>query len=114
MMKYFDCVQHIQEYWDVVLQGVDKPSAKRLIQFIDTSVPLGLPQLYEKIQNGTKAHAKPPAFSFFLETKKQYPDKVILVRVGEFYETIGIDAVLLVQHAGLNPMVRGPDIVEML
>lgn len=27
-------------------------------------------------------------------------------QVGEFFETVGIDAVLLVQHAGLNPMVR--------
>ena len=25
-------------------------------------------------------------------------------QVGEFYETMGTDAVLLVQHAGLNPM----------
>jgi hypothetical protein len=31
-------------------------------------------------------------------------DKVILCRVGEFFEAIGIDAILLVQHAGLNPM----------
>ena len=30
-----------------------------------------------------------------------------LVQVGEFYETMGIDAVLLVQHAGLNPMAQG-------
>jgi hypothetical protein len=27
--------------------------------------------------------------------------------VGEFYEGCGIDAVLLVQHAGLNPMGQG-------
>ena len=33
--------------------------------------------------------------------------QVALVRVGEFFETIGTDAVLLVQHAGLNPMVSG-------
>lgn len=30
----------------------------------------------------------------------------LVVQVGEFYESVGIDAVLLVQHAGLNPMVR--------
>lgn len=29
------------------------------------------------------------------------------MQVGEFYETMGIDAVLLVQHAGLNPMGVG-------
>lgn len=27
--------------------------------------------------------------------------------MGEFYEAVGIDAVLLVQHAGLNPMGSG-------
>lgn len=32
---------------------------------------------------------------------------VWLMQVGEFYETMGIDAVLLVQHAGLNPMGVG-------
>lgn len=29
------------------------------------------------------------------------------LQVGEFYEAVGIDAVLLVQHAGLNPMGSG-------
>lgn len=29
------------------------------------------------------------------------------MQVGEFYETMGIDAVLLVQHAGLNAMAQG-------
>jgi len=29
---------------------------------------------------------------------------VLLIRVGEFYEALGFDAVLLVMHAGLNPM----------
>ena len=32
---------------------------------------------------------------------------MLLVRVGEFYETMGTDAVLLVQHAGLNQMGSG-------
>lgn len=91
----------VKDYWDDVLQGVDKPSAKKLLEHVDTSVPLGLPHLLDssKIKG-----SRPPAFSFFYETKLQHPDKVVLVRVGEFYETIGIDAILMVQHAGLNPM----------
>jgi hypothetical protein len=91
----------IQQYWDDILEGVDKPNAKRLLQFVDTSAPLGLPHLFDSTK--TKG-SRPPAFSFFYETKLQHPDKVVLVRVGEFYETIGIDAILLVQYAGLNPM----------
>lgn len=31
----------------------------------------------------------------------------VCLQVGEFYETMGTDAVLLVQHAGLNPMGQG-------
>lgn len=45
-------------------------------------------------------------YAYFLQTKLAHPTKVILCRVGEFYETLGIDAILLVQHAGLNPMGR--------
>ncbi len=32
---------------------------------------------------------------------------VPVLQVGEFYETMGTDAVMLVQHAGLNPMGQG-------
>lgn len=31
-------------------------------------------------------------------------DQVLLTRVGEFYETYGVDAVMMMQHAGLNKM----------
>ena len=41
----------------------------------------------------------------FVEQKKaEHPEKVLLVRVGEFYETWGVDAVMLVEFAGLNAM----------
>ena len=99
-----------KQYWDDVLQSVDKPSAKRLLRFVDTSVPLGLHlgngrgRAKTKGENGAPLPARPPSYSFFYETKLQHPDKVILCRVGEFFEAIGIDAILLVQHAGLNPM----------
>ena len=91
--------REIEEYWTRVLESVDKPTAKKLIPFVDPSLPLGLPDPGAK---GTR----PPMFSYFLATKLAHPDKIILCRIGEFYETIGIDAILLVQHAGLNPMGR--------
>ena len=99
-----------KQYWDEVLGAVDKPSAKRLLQYIDTSVPLGLagfgrgPRSSRSKAEGAPLPARPPSYSFFYDTKLQHPDKVVLCRVGEFYETIGIDAVLMVQYAGLNPM----------
>jgi hypothetical protein len=56
-----------------------------------------------------------------VKQKDIYSDKIVLIRVGEvikiqldmsdlylivakFYETFGIDAIMLVQYAGLNPM----------
>ena len=42
--------------------------------------------------------------AWLYEQKAQHMEKVVLCRVGEFYETYGLDAVLLVQHCGLNPM----------
>ena len=41
---------------------------------------------------------------FVCRQKEAHPDKVLLVRVGEFYEAFGLDAILLVEHRGLNPM----------
>ncbi|KAI3962361.1 hypothetical protein MKX01_005363 [Papaver californicum] len=38
-----------------------------------------------------------------LQFKSRFPREVLLCRVGEFYEAIGIDACVLVEHAGLNP-----------
>ena len=35
---------------------------------------------------------------------RDYPDAVVLVRVGDFYEAHGLSAVMLVEHGRLNPM----------
>ena len=53
---------------------------------------------------GVAEGRKGSLFEFLMEVKRAHPTKVVLVRVGEFYETWGFDAVVLVQHAGLNPM----------
>ena len=37
-----------------------------------------------------------------LDWKAAHATKVVLVRVGEFYEAWGVDAVMLVEHCGLN------------
>ncbi|KAJ0092232.1 hypothetical protein Patl1_25723 [Pistacia atlantica] len=38
-----------------------------------------------------------------LQFKSKFPREVLLCRVGDFYEAIGIDACILVEFAGLNP-----------
>lgn len=46
-------------------------------------------------------------YSFTRSAKLLHPRKVVVVQVGEFYEVMGYDAVLLVELAGLNPMGSG-------
>ncbi|CAL5347513.1 unnamed protein product [Camellia sinensis] len=41
-----------------------------------------------------------------LQFKSKFPREVLLCRVGDFYEAIGIDACILVEYAGLNPFGR--------
>jgi DNA mismatch repair ATPase MutS len=58
--------------------------------------PLGF-RTSQKRKNGT-------LLDFVCKEKERHPDKVILVRVGEFFEAFGVDALLLVEHCGLNAM----------
>ena len=41
---------------------------------------------------------------YVMDQKVLHPDKVLLVRVGEFYEAYGVDALMLIEYCGLNPM----------
>ncbi|KAL4440153.1 hypothetical protein ABPG75_003154 [Micractinium tetrahymenae] len=124
----------VAEYWRKVLGGVDKPTATVLLKNIDVHQVLGLKDPAAELEaaatsdeEGAEAAAaavaaaapaarrgaftsrrgRPPLYSYFRSVKKQFPKAVALVRVGEFYEAVGTDAVLLVQHAGLNPMGAG-------
>ena len=105
--------KQVEEYWRSILEGVDKPTAKRMVQYVDPSLALGVETEREDgVGGGKKTTTLPPLYAYHLEVKKEHPDKVSLVRVGEFYETLGIDAVLLVQYAGLNPMGVSGDPAE--
>jgi len=94
----FDLLGYIPE--------VSRPSAKALYNKLDTSNPLGFPgaSLAVAKKPGAFDQSKLKINDLACLWKQENPDKVILVRVGDFYETWGIDAVMLVEHAGLNPM----------
>ncbi|PSC67590.1 mitochondrial-targeted muts 1, partial [Micractinium conductrix] len=115
--------KEVAEYWQQVLNtSVDKPTAP---QVLGLQAALGVESGSDEgdgedaVRNGSAAPApsrraafssrsgRPPLYTYFRGVKKQHPKSVVLVRVGEFYEAVGIDAVLLVQHAGLNPMASG-------
>lgn len=56
-----------------------------------------------------KGAAKAGSMLHYITTQKEkHPDKIVLTRCGEFYETYGVDAVMMVEHAGLNPMGGKP------
>jgi hypothetical protein len=44
-----------------------------------------------------------PSWETHLSLLPVYAFDALLVQVGEFYEAIGFDACILVEHAGLNP-----------
>ncbi|KAL4438720.1 hypothetical protein ABPG77_006324 [Micractinium sp. CCAP 211/92] len=123
--------KEVAEYWSKVLGSVDKPTATVLLKNIDVHQVLGLRDPAAELEAAassdeegaegaaaatppagrrgafTSRRGRPPLYTYFRSVKKQFPKAVALVRVGEFYEAVGTDAVLLVQHAGLNPMGAG-------
>ncbi|KAF8820849.1 mutS domain protein [Cardiosporidium cionae] len=82
--------------WLGFLNRVSRPAAKALLPQLVTTNPL----MFDA--KGTSL------LSFVLAEKKLHPEKVLLIRVGEFYETYGVDAVMMVEHVGLNPMGGKP------
>lgn len=87
----------VADHWASLLSSLSRPAALRLASAVDPTHVLGL----------SPRSTYPPLTAFFAAVKAAHPTKVALVRVGEFYEAVGIDAVMLVEHAGLNPMGAG-------
>ena len=88
----------ITDYWIDMLRAVDRPSAANLIRQLVPDNALGF-------EGALKGPAKKGTLvDFAIEQKKKHLDKVVLLRCGEFYETYGVDAIMMVAHAGLNPM----------
>ncbi|GMN61492.1 hypothetical protein TIFTF001_030573 [Ficus carica] len=80
------------------LQNCRKPSTVLLVKRLDYSNLLGLDV---NLKNGS---LKEGTLNWeMLQFKSKFPHEILVCRVGEFYEAIGIDACLLVEYAGLNP-----------
>ncbi|KAL7568419.1 hypothetical protein ACA910_012136 [Epithemia clementina (nom. ined.)] len=101
-----DC--KISSYWQQPLLEVSRPAAQALVRQLDsTKCPLGFDPSASPYGNSgtTSKSATPGSFVKFCQYQKmKFPDCVILTRCGDFYETYGVDAVMLVEHVGLNPM----------
>lgn len=98
----------IHQMWkNVLLYQVDKPSATNLVFQLKSD---GCPMGYHYFNNNNRSpkssasSLSTPLLDFVRQQKQKYPTSIILTRVGEFYEAIGLDAILLIQFCGLNPM----------
>ena len=68
-------LQEVREYWERMLERMDRPAALKLIPQLDLGHPLGFTAL------GEKAKGSSTLVPFMLETKRVHPTKVLLVRV---------------------------------
>ncbi|OVA02308.1 GIY-YIG nuclease superfamily [Macleaya cordata] len=85
-------------WWKERMQMCRKPSSIQLVKRLTYSNLLGLDVT---LKNGS---LKEGTLNWeILQFKSRFPREVLLCRVGDFYEAIGIDACVLVEHAGLNP-----------
>lgn len=106
----------VNGFWKESLQRLSRPTAKSLIGQLDPDqCPMGYNPLatpFNPLQ-GTDASStattstagkKGSFLAYCREQKLSHPECILLTRCGDFYETFGIDAILLVEHCGLNSM----------
>ncbi|XP_049936748.1 DNA mismatch repair protein MSH1, mitochondrial isoform X3 [Nymphaea colorata] len=85
-------------WWQERMQMCKKPSSCQLIKRLSYTNLLGLDP---SLKNGSLKEGT--LNSELLQFKSKFPREVLLCRVGDFYEAVGFDACVLVEHAGLNP-----------
>ena len=106
----------IDPFWKDHLGTLQKPSSKALLQQLHRECPIGfnpfaVPYISSSVSMETKSKnsnigKKGSLLGYVRDQKKRFSDKIILTKVGEFYEAFGIDAILLVEHCGLNSMAE--------
>jgi len=105
----------INKFWKNPLLQLSNPSAQKLVAQLRPSLcPLGyspsvdpkkpLEALSEEDMKKDTKKGKRLLMDYIQDQKAKYSDCIILTRVGDFYETYGVDAIILVEHCGLNPM----------
>lgn len=116
--NYTNCIIH--PCWIEPLLSLTKASSRSLVKQLSTSAncPMGYDptagnlsqQQQRRGSTNTTATMSStttasPLLSYVRNQKSFYfRDLVLLTRVGDFYEAYGIDAIMLVEHCGLNPM----------
>ena len=99
MSKLGTWTQVDREFWEKAMLTVSKTSAVKMIARLKQDDPLGVDTNLRGASKG-----KGTVYEFALGVRLKHKHKLLLIRVGDFYEAFGFDAVILVQYAGLNPM----------
>lgn len=86
---------NFSEYWIEQLNKLNRPIAQELRFNLSSSTLLGVDFPKEKTKKLIRS---------YIECKEIHKDKVILTRVGDFYESEGVDALMLINYCGLAPM----------
>ncbi len=108
----------IDPYWVEPLLSLTKSSSRSLVRQLQHQYcPMGYdpsasPFSALKSNNATSSDEdsngkkRTTSLLSFIRNQKQthFNEAIMLVRVGDFYETYGVDAIMLVEHCGLNPM----------
>jgi hypothetical protein len=76
-------MQDARQYWESLMDKIDRPAAKEMMAQLDLQNPLGLSSATRK------TNSKPPLLQFFLSVKREHPTKVLLVRV----RTLGLSLI---------------------
>ena len=93
----------IDPYWTEPLLRLAKSSSRSLVRQLRSGVcPMGYDPQAATSSTATGGTTK--LLTFVRAQKARHPDAVLLVRVGDFYESYGTDAVMLTEHCGLNSM----------
>ena len=90
----------ISSYWLRQLSKLEHFTARSLLLQLIPDNEFGYDNIQPIRQN--------TFLNYALEQKREHPDKIILVRSGDFYETYGVDSLMLISYSGLNPMGNKP------
>ena len=98
----------INVHWKDPMLRLTKPSSRNMVLQFTPNCPMGYdPQATASGINSagtTTAGKQGSLLHYCREQKERYSHCVVLTRVGDFYEAFGVDAALMVEHCGLNPM----------
>ena len=86
----------VDKYWIPLLRGLTQKISRRVALDLVPEDLFGY--------SASASRKEGTFYEFMLKEKEKRRQCVILARVGDFYETYGVDSIMLMEYANLNPM----------